>query len=263
MSLFELWLAGVGAVWLSVTLLWLLSLALKDASIIDSFWGPGYLVQAVVYFLLIDKGNETRQMLVLAVVALWSLRLGGYILWRNMGKGEDFRYQRWREKHGERWWWRSYLQVFILQGVLMTFIVFPILGAMNGGNADDNLTVIDMLALLIWIVGFAFEAGGDFQLAQFKANPANKGKVMDKGFWRYTRHPNYFGDATQWWAFYLFAVAAGAWWTIFSPIIMTFLLLRVSGVAMLEKDIADRRPQYKEYIEKTSAFIPMPPKKTA
>lgn len=262
MSLFEVWLIGVGAVWVSVTLLWLLSLQIKDASIIDSFWGPGYLVQALVYFFMIDadKGLEARQLIVLGVVALWSLRLGGYILWRNWGHGEDYRYQRWREKNGSRWWWQSYFQVFILQGLLMTIIGLPLLGAMYIGAPDGSLNILDFLALLAWLIGFAFEAGGDLQLARFKADPSNKGKVLDKGFWRYTRHPNYFGDATQWWAFYLFALAAGAWWSVFSPIIMTFLLLRVSGVAMLEKDIADRRPEYQAYIKKTSAFIPMPPR---
>ncbi len=261
MSLIEVWLSGGAAVLVAATALWGLSLYLKDASIVDSFWGPGYLIAAVAYFLLVEEGAESRQFLILALVALWSLRLGGYITWRNWGEGEDFRYQRWREKNGQRWWWQSYFQVFVLQGVLIGIISAPILGAIYNGDPDDGLTLLDYLAVLVWIVGFAFEAGGDIQLTVFKANPENKGKVLDKGFWRYTRHPNYFGDATQWWAFYLIALAAGAWWTIFAPILMTFLLLRVSGVAMLERDIAERRPAYRDYIERTSAFIPMPPKK--
>lgn len=261
MSLVEVWLGGAAAIFVAMTLLWLLSLYLKDASIVDSIWGPGYLVAAIAYFVLAENGAESRQYLILALVALWSLRLGGYITWRNWGEGEDFRYVRWREKHGKIWWWRSYLQVFLLQGFFQVIISAPLLGAIYFGETTDNLTILDYTAVLVWVFGFAFEAGGDLQLARFKANPENKGKVLDTGFWRYTRHPNYFGDAAQWWAFYLIALSAGAWWTIFAPAFMTFLLLRVSGVAMLERDIAERRPAYRDYIERTSAFIPLPPKK--
>lgn len=260
MSLVEVWLGGAIAVFVAVTALWLLSLYLKDSSIVDSFWGPGFLIASIGYFVFAEAGTESRQLLIVALVAIWSLRLAGYITWRNWGAGEDYRYARWRENNGQRWWWQSYFQVFLLQGALMVIISAPLLGAIYNGDPEDGLTLLDYLAVVLWLVGFAFEAGGDAQLAIFKANPENKGKVLDKGFWRYTRHPNYFGDATQWWAFYLIALAAGAWWTIFGPVIMTFLLLRVSGVAMLEKDIADRRPAYRDYIERTSAFIPMPPK---
>ena len=123
------------------------------------------------------------------------------------------------------------------------------------------LTILDILGIAVWALGFFFEAVGDYQLTAFKANPANKGKVLNIGLWRFTRHPNYFGDATQWWGFYLIALAAGGWWTIFSPLFMTYLLLKVSGVAMLETTLKERKPEYAEYIRKTSAFIPMPPKR--
>ena len=129
------------------------------------------------------------------------------------------------------------------------------------GGARARLTVLDIIAILVWIIGFFFEAVGDLQMARFKADPANKGKVLDRGVWRYTRHPNYFGDATQWWSYYLIAAASGGFWTIFSPIIMTVLLLRVSGVAMLEKSLKETKPQYREYIETASAFVPWPPRR--
>ena len=149
--------------------------------------------------------------------------------------------------------------MFLLQGVLMWLICAPLLAA-NAGTASAGLTWLDFLGAAAWLIGFFFEAVGDLQLARFKADPRNKGKVMDRGVWRYTRHPNYFGDAAQWWGFYLIALAAGGWWTIFSPILMTLLLLRVSGVALLEKTL-DSRPGYKEYTQRTSAFIPWPPRK--
>jgi len=150
--------------------------------------------------------------------------------------------------------------VQLFQGVLLWIISTPLLAAQYG-SASGGLTALDVLAIPVWLLGFFFEAAGDFQLARFKADPANKGKVLDRGVWRYTRHPNYFGDATQWWAYYLFALAAGGWWTIFSPIIMTILLIRVSGVTLLEKTLATTKPGYKEYVESTSAFVPWLPRK--
>lgn len=261
MSFLEIWGIGAAVIWLLMTLLWLLSLQIKNASIVDIFWGFGFVVLAYVYYFSVEDGVDTRQILLLAIVTIWGLRLAGYIFWRNRGHGEDPRYVKWRESNGARWWWQSYFQVFMLQGALMVIISAPLLGAQYYGDNGGNLTILDGLAVLIWLFGFAFEAGGDAQLALFKANPENKGKVLDTGFWRYTRHPNYFGDATQWWAYYLIALAAGAWWTVFGPIIMTFFLLRVSGVVLLEKSLTQTKPQYADYIRRTSAFIPLPPKK--
>ena len=187
------------------------------------------------------------------------LRLSLYILRRNWGKPEDFRYQKWREESGKRWWWKSLFQVFLLQGLLMWLISTPLLAA-HRSAAPDHLTFLDITGLVLWSVGFFFEAVGDFQLSRFRGNPANKGKVLDSGVWRYTRHPNYFGDSAQWWGYYLIAAAAGGWWTVFSPIMMTLLLLRVSGVALLEKTL-ETRPGYREYAQRTSAFIPWFPRK--
>jgi steroid 5-alpha reductase family enzyme len=184
-----------------------------------------------------------------------------YILWRNWGKPEDFRYQKWRAEAGAKWWWLSFFKVFILQGALMWIISAPLL-ASQISSTPARLTSLDFFAVLVWAYGFFFEAMGDLQLARFKANPANEGQAMNRGVWRYTRHPNYFGDATQWWAYYLIAASAsGGFWTIFSPIIMTTLLLRVSGVALLEKSLTETTPAYKGYIETTSTFILWLPRK--
>lgn len=260
MAFFEAYLLAAAVIFSLMTLLWLLSLAIKDASIVDSFWGAGFVVSAWVYFAASPQGLAERKWLLVALTTLWGLRLSGYIFLRNRGKGEDFRYQAWRQEHGARWWWRSFLQVFLLQGLLMWIISIPLLAAQH--YSTSSLNAADYLAVLVWLVGFIFEAGGDWQLSRFKANPANKGKVLDRGVWRYTRHPNYFGDAAQWWGFYLLALAAGGWWTVYSPLLMTFLLLRVSGVTLLEKSLVDTKPQYREYIETTSAFLPWLPRRT-
>ena len=243
-----------------MTLIWLASLALRNSSIVDIFWGIGFVLANWVYFALTPGGFPARKWLISILVTIWGLRLSSHILWRNWGKSEDFRYQRWREDAGEKWWWQSFFKVFLLQGFLMWVISAPLLAAQVSAT-PARLTILDVLAIPVWAIGFFFEAVGDWQLARFRADPANKGKVLSTGVWRYTRHPNYFGDATQWWAYYLVAAAAGGFLTIFSPILMTILLLRVSGVALLEKSLKETHPQYREYIETTSAFIPWFPRK--
>ncbi len=240
-------------------LLWLVSLALKNSSIVDIFWGTGFIITAWVAFLLTPDGFVPRKLLLDGLVTIWGLRLSLHILTRNWGKPEDFRYQAWRNEAGAAWWWRSFFKVFLLQGVILWIVAAPLLAAQINAQ-PDQLIWLDFLAIAVWLVGFFFEAVGDWQLVRFKAHPTNKGKVLQSGVWRYTRHPNYFGDATQWWAYYLIALAAHGWWTIFSPIIMTALLLRVSGVALLEKTLREEKPGYKEYIERTSEFIPWFPK---
>lgn len=246
------------SIWLLMTALWLVSLARRDSSIVDGFWGLGFVLYAWLYFTLAPGGLPARKWLVIIMTTVWGLRLSMHILWRNRGKGEDYRYRQWRNQHGWRWWWWSYLQVFLLQGALLWIISIPLLAAQIG---RAPLGLLDYAAVLVWLVGFYFEAVGDYQLARFKADPANRGKVFTNGVWRYTRHPNYFGDAAQWWAFYLLALAAGGWWTIYSPLLMTYLLVRVSGVAMLEGNLAKSKPGYQEYIRKTSPFLPWFPKK--
>jgi steroid 5-alpha reductase family enzyme len=244
-----------------MTLVWLISLPLRNASIVDIVWGLGFVLAGWFYLSQTDSGYQTRQLLVVALVTIWGLRLSLYILWRNWGKGEDFRYQEFRQRYGpERYWWFSFFQVFLLQGVLMWLISAPLLGAQYTTEAQ-SLNWLDGLALLLWIIGFVFEAGGDWQLARFKSDPANKGKLLTTGFWRYTRHPNYFGDTAVWWGFGLFSIAAGSYLPFLSTLLMTALIIKVSGVALLERSMKDQKPGYEEYVERTSAFIPWPPKK--
>jgi steroid 5-alpha reductase family enzyme len=259
MNLLHPWLFGAAAVGGAAVLLWLLSIPLRNVAIVDVFWGPAFLLASVVYRLQ-GPAAEPRQLLLLALVGIWSLRLGGYILLRARGKAEDYRYAAMRAGHGPRFWWVSLFTVFLLQATLVTLIALPLLVVQAQATAA-GWRLTDLLGVGLWAVGFAFEAGGDWQMARFKASSANRGKVMDRGFWRYSRHPNYFGDAAQWWGFWLISLAApGGWWTVLGPVVMTFFLVRVSGVALLEKTIVDRRPEYRAYIEATPAFLPWFPK---
>jgi steroid 5-alpha reductase family enzyme len=241
-------------------LLWLVSLWLKNSSLVDIFWGTGFVIFTWLAFTLTPGGFIVRKLLLCPLVTLWGLRLSLHILRRNWGKGEDFRYQAWRNEAGSGWWWKSLFKVFILQGILLLIVATPLLAAQIK-PLPDHLTWLDLLAIPVWLVGFTFETLGDWQLMRFKANPANIGKLLTTGAWRFSRHPNYFGDATQWWAYYLVAVAAGGWWTIFSPIIMTVLLLRVSGVKLLEKSLKQTKPGYQEYVDTTREFIPWFPRR--
>ncbi|MCB0260940.1 MAG: DUF1295 domain-containing protein [Calditrichaeota bacterium] len=243
---------------LLMVLLWLLSLRLRDASIVDIFWGSGFVVCVWLYFAAAPGGLPQRQWLIVLLVTLWGLRLSLHIFRRNHGKEEDYRYQKWREENGAAWWWRSFLKVFLLQGMLMWIISVPLLA---GQMAAPAINWLDAAGAVLWLFGFYFEAAGDWQLMRFKADPANRGKLFTGGVWRYTRHPNYFGDAAQWWGFYLFAAAAGEYWTVYSPLLMTFLLLRVSGVAMLERSLQDNKPGYRDYMARTNAFFPWFPRK--
>ncbi|MBN2305407.1 MAG: DUF1295 domain-containing protein, partial [Anaerolineae bacterium] len=252
MTFFEIWIIGAGVIWAYMTAAWIISVLLKNASIVDIFWGAGFVLAAGAYFVLAEDGTQGRKLLIMALVAIWGLRLSGYILVRNWGKGEDYRYQQFRQDYGpERYWWFSYFQVFLLQGAIMWLISATILAAMVH-DRPDHLTALDVIGAMVWTIGFFFEAVGDWHLRRFKADPANKGKVLDSGVWSYTRHPNYFGDAAQWWAYYLIAVGTG--WgalTVFGPLLMTFLLLRISGVAMLERTLTQTKPQYADYIART------------
>lgn len=257
----QLFLTNYGILIAFMMLLWLYSVRVKNASIVDIFWGPSFVLQVWVYFLLTPDGYLPRKLLLATLVTIWGLRLGLYIYRRNHGKPEDFRYQEFRRKYGpERYWWVSFFQVFLLQGTLSFVIGMPLLLAQVSAT-PNTLTAFDVIGAVIWIVGFYFEAMGDAQLAAFKANPANKGKLLNTGLWALTRHPNYFGDSAQWWGYYAIALGAGGWWTILSPIIMTLFLIKVSGVGLLEKTLAKTKPGYREYMETTSAFVPWPPRR--
>ena len=233
---------------------WLFSVIRKDVSFVDSLWSLFFLLAAVV-FAIESQPISIRGKLVLVLVAIWALRLCVYITARNWGEPEDYRYQSIRAHNEPGFAFKSLYIVFSLQGVLAWLVAMPLLPAIASESA---LTAIDIIAVMLWFTGFIFEAGGDYQLSRFKAREDSAGRVLDTGLWRYTRHPNYFGDFCMWWAFYLFAVASGGWWSILSPLLMSVLLLKVSGVAMLEKTISNRRPEYAEYIRRTNAFFPGP-----
>lgn len=239
--------------------LWLLSLLRRDSSIVDPFWGTGFVILACFYFLRTPQGDPIRKALLLSLVTIWGLRLSLHLLRRNLSSGEDQRYARWRQEAGPSWWWLSLFKVFLLQGFLMWLISLPLVAA-QWTPTPPALTGLEIFASAFWLLGFFFEALGDWQLTRFKANPANRGKVLDSGLWRYTRHPNYFGEVCIWWAYGLFAWAVGAWWALFSPLLMTGLLLRISGLSMLERDLKQKKPAYADYIRRTSAFLPLSPK---
>jgi len=259
MSFLSLWLFAGGVILGLMIILWLVSLRLADSSIVDIFWGAGF-VLTFWAATLVTPGNPSGRLLLLGlIVTVWGLRLSLHILARNAGKGEDFRYATWRAEAGASWWWRSFFKVFLLQGILMWVIAVPLI-AVQTGNGISPLKCLDFTGAALWLVGFIFEAGGDWQLSRFRANPSNKGKLLTRGFWSVTRHPNYFGDAAQWWGFFLIAASGGAFWTIFSPILMTYLLMKVSGVAMLEKTLKDTKPGYADYIARTSPFFPWLPR---
>ena len=238
-------------------LLWLLSLFYRDASIIDIFWGPAFVLVTWQTYAL--SGVPTlRSYALLVMVTIWGLRLSGYLAWRNWGKPEDYRYREMRTKwHG---WFPliSLTTVFALQGLLVWVVAFPI---QVGLSRPPTWHTAATLGVLVWSAGFLCESIGDYQMARFKADPDNHGRVMDRGLWRYTRHPNYFGDFLVWWGTYLVAVEPGTWWwTLVGPMTMSILLLRVSGVQLLEKSLRRRIDGYKQYVRDTSSFVPMPPR---
>ena len=250
-----------------LTGLWLLSLARRDASIVDPFWGTGFVV--VTWLSLASTGldkADARSWLLTILVTIWGARLSLYLLWRNRGHGEDKRYREMRKHHGARFWWVSLLTVFWLQGIILWIVSMPIQASIVSAQALtvsatslSPLSWLDLAGVSVWCIGLFFEAVGDYQMAQFQADSANAGSVMDRGLWRYTRHPNYFGDFCVWWGVYLITANGGAAWTVFSPALMSFLLLKVSGVKLLEKTITDRRPDYAAYQARTSSFFPWPP----
>jgi steroid 5-alpha reductase family enzyme len=241
----------------AATLTWLLSLPMRNVAIVDSLWSLMLFAAGVVYALGADP-RAPRLAFVLWLLALWAVRLSVYITARGMGQGEDPRYQAIRARNEPHFKWKSLYLVFWLQALLAWVISLPLLGAFA---SNQPVGLLDYAGILLWVVGFVFEAGGDWQLARFKRDPANDGAVMNRGFWRYTRHPNYFGEFCIWWGYFLIALSAGAWWSVPGALLISFLLLRVSGVTLLERDIGKRRPQYADYVLKTNAFFPGPQRK--
>jgi steroid 5-alpha reductase family enzyme len=258
MTLVQIWLAGLGTGAALMVVTWVASVVQKDASLVDRVWGLAFVVLAWTY--AVGAGLwDARTWLVLALVTVWGVRLSVFITWRNWGHGEDARYAAMRAKRPDSFTNRSLVTVFLLQAVLAWLISVPLLAAtaIDGGP----LGLLDAVAVVVWTVGFVFEAGGDAQLARFLADPANRGKVMDRGLWRYTRHPNYFGDTVVWWSYLVLALAVGAWWGAFGTVMMSLLIVKVSGVALTEKRMGRegrQREGHAEYVRRTNAFFPGP-----
>lgn len=235
----------------------ILALLLKRNDIVDIAWGLGFVVVMIILLMAIP-GWHWRRLLISALVLIWGSRLAIYIHIRNKGKQEDFRYAKWRKDWGKYWVIRSYLQVFLTQGFFMLLVAYPLVLISN--EHHKSIHFMDILGLIVWVCGFFFEAVGDAQLMSFKKNVANKGKIMNRGLWRYTRHPNYFGEACMWWGIFLLTLqVAQGWLALLSPVVMSFLLIRVSGVPMLERKYQDN-PEYQDYINRTSSFFPLPPR---
>jgi len=260
MAFWEIYLQGLLLIVVFITFAWVLSVYLKNASIVDIFWGLSFVIVSAFYF-IVTPDLTIRKIITMALVAIWGLRLSTHIFLRNLGKPEDYRYQEFRKNYGEkRYWWFSYFQVFLLQGFLVWLISAPLL-AINYFTVENPFGIPDLIGILIWLIGFTFEAGGDWQLVRFKNNPANKGKLLQTGFWKYTRHPNYFGDAAVWWGFAVLSIASGCYLPVLSSLLMTWLIIKVSGVSMLERTMKNTKPGFEDYVKKTNAFFPWFPKK--
>jgi steroid 5-alpha reductase family enzyme len=239
---------------------WAISIPLRNAAVIDVVWGLGCAAVAWVAFAVAD-GAEPRKVLVVALASAWGVRLAVHLGVRTAReREEDFRYRELRERYGRRFRLVSLFRVFLFQGAGMWVVTLP-LQAAQVPDSPSGLTVLDFAGVALWTAGMFFEVVGDAQLARFRADPANRGQVMDRGLWSWTRHPNYFGEACIWWGFWLIALATGeAWWSVAGPLMITFVLLRMSGVALMEPHLRGTRPGYEDYVRRVSAFVPRPPR---
>lgn len=257
MSLFWIFVLELAVVIAYMTAWFAVAMGRRRNDVADVAWGLGFVLAATVALALHGPAS-TRSVLVTALVAVWGIRLAIHIHLRNRGKSEDFRYRQWREEWGKNFFIRTYLQVFVLQGVLLVLVSAPVIHINSVTNPPPGYT--DALGILVWSVGFFFEAVGDFQLVRFMGNPLNKGRIMTSGLWRFTRHPNYFGEVALWWGIFLIALSVpGGWRTIIGPATITFLILKVSGIPMLEAKYRGN-PQYEAYQRRTSSFFPLPPR---
>ena len=247
---------GLAASSAMASLVWAASIPLRDVSIVDSAWGFLVLAPALVAAALAPEAGP-RAPLVLGLAAAWALRLALYITWRHRGQPEDHRYQAIRARNQPHFAWKSLYLVFLLQALLASVVALPLSAAVS---SRAPWSVLDAVGVALFALGLTVETMADAQLARFKADPAHRGQVMTQGLWRYSRHPNYFGEFCVWWGAWAMAAAAGAWWTVVAPLLMTVLLLKVSGVTLLEKDIGERRPAYRAYIQRTPAFFPWRPR---
>ncbi len=255
----DLLLQAAVIVFIHFLLFFLVAQIIRNNSIVDMGWGAGFVLVALAT-LFIQGAYMERNLLLVLLITIWGGRLTYYIVRRNWGKSEDFRYAKWRREWGRWLVPRAFLQVFMLQGLLMLVVGYPII--LVNANPQPGLNIIDYLGLAVWIIGFYFESVSDKQMAEFKKDPANKGHIIKTGLWKYSRHPNYFGEATMWWGIFLLSLSAPLGWSaIISPLTITLMLLYVSGVPMLEKKYKDN-PEFQEYAKVTNKFFPWFPKKT-
>ena len=241
-------------------LFWLMSIPLRNVAIVDLAWGLGFILVANLTLILTGIEGISSWLLPL-LTTIWGLRLSGYLYWRNHGKPEDKRYQAMRQHRGDGFVYSSLWIVFGLQAVILWIVSLPVQIGIR--EAVPRWHALHLIGIALWLAGFLFETIGDYQLARFLADPASRGQVMNRGLWRYTRHPNYFGDFLVWWGLYLVSIAGtdvSTWWTIIGPLLMSFFLMRVSGVTLLESTLKTSRPGYAEYIRQTSAFFPWWPR---
>lgn len=254
-TVLAMWLSALPAIFVVALGAWAVATARRNVGLVDVFWSLFLLLAATVFALRSPPG--ARGWIALGLTAAWALRLAAHLAARNWHAPEDHRYRAIRARNEPGFAWKSLYLVFGLQAVLAWLISAPLAAAIAGQGA---LRALDWAGAAVAVFGLVYEAVADRQLTTFKAQVANAGRVLDSGLWRYSRHPNYFGEFCVWWGLYLLAAGAGAWWTVFSPILISVLLLRVSGVTLLEKDIAERRPAYRNYVRRTRAFFPGPPR---
>jgi len=250
---------NLAALFILMTLGWLVSLPARNVTVVDSLWGIGFVLTAWMTFALAD-GYAGRRWLVAVLTSVWGVRLCAYLSYRNWGRGEDPRYGKWREASGSGFWIVSLFKVFWLQALFL-WVIALVVQIPQMAPRPASFTKWDGLGAAVWLIGFAFESVADWQLHRFKADPRNKGQVMDRGLWRYSRHPNYFGECLVWWGMFFTAMAVdGGGWTVVSPVIITLVLLKMTGVPLTERTTMESRPGYRDYMRRTSTFIPWFPR---
>ena len=252
MATFDLYAYAAVTVFVTVTSLWFVGVLLRDASIIDVFWGPLFVAIAWVLFAVSLPNVGVEQLVVLFLVTAWGLRLAFHLGARNFGMGEDTRYRLWRAHGGPYWWLKSYYRVYLLQGAIALVVATPVVAAFHTNEAPF---AINWIGVPIWLAGFAIEAVADVQLARFRARPDDPGRVLRDGVWGYCRHPNYFGDALQWWGLGVFTFTGATWWSVVGPLAMTLVFLNISN-NVIERGLLKRRPDYAAYVAQTNAFFP-------
>jgi steroid 5-alpha reductase family enzyme len=256
----DAFLLSLAIVVCTAVLLWIVSIIIEDVSIVDSFWSLMILLAGIGFMIEATPSSfselDSRQLIVSCLLTLWALRLSIHIAVRNHGKEEDERYQQIRRNNQPNFEFKSLYIVFLLQALLSVIVALPLLSVFH---TSTPVNIIDYIAFALWCTGMLFEAVSDYQLSKFKRSPVNKSSILNTGLWRYSRHPNYFGEFCIWWSCYLFAAATGHYWSIISPLLMTVLLLKISGVGLMESTITERRPGYAQYIRTTNAFFPWLP----